>query len=780
MRDMTRACRDERGQVIVLGAVMIPVLLLLTALVVDVGNWYTHKRQLQNRADAAAFAAAVEYGRNWKNCVQTTDATIKANTAQKIGDSARQYAGDPDAADYAGGVLPSGPLENTQIANQAKVDVAINSTSYGNNTDYSDDGDGNAATTLGNPCYRHMTGDSISAPGYWTDVKVQERNLPSLFGGVGLPLSRNGARARVDIRPAISGTRFLPLAVPDNVITKVQIRYYNECTGQLIPNSTFDLKPLPSTAQAAYASTGGGMLWGLPNPGKPDEGDPNRSFGLALPGYDSSCGDYLPVGEEVRVASQDNIDLNQSCSALQNSRFADCFHRLTQIRIYNDGNPTAQPRLTNVRLTGGCGGLADAYFSVLPTAVTSCKYDVTAQVDWGTRDDGNLNVPANFSVKANGVSLTPPSGSPTGLWTTSGGALTLSTAGPNTISIALSWTDTNGSHSWPTAADQCKNGNNNPCKYSGTEAAHRAFVGTKATSGAVGLVRNSGNGFAGNPSVPSAPFDNSAGNATVQIFPTVGTVSVLKTGVFTTLRLDDPQANQTLRCDPDYAQGQEFSAFLTGCKPWYGKNTWASPWWVGTPKACPPSSDWFSNGTPPLGKNSSGNYWQCVLTAPGMSTGQVGDDIAVATDNCDNINNNSCQTFDCNYDGNYDGKPGNPTGWVAQADSRYPRVVNLFIVPYQSSKGLTGAGDTIPILGFASFYVTNWTGANVNQSDPCPDLTWDSDGNPATPQVTLPATPKGAISGFFVETVDYEPGPVDPNATCVEGELTPCRAVLVR
>jgi hypothetical protein len=267
----------------------------------------------------------------------------------------------------------------------------------------------------------------------------------------------------------------------------------------------------------------------------------------------------------------------------------------------------------------------------------------------------------------------------------------------------------------------------------------------------------------------------------VQIFPTVGTVSVLKTGVFTTLRLDDPQANQTLQCDPDVPQGQEFKVFQTGCKPWYGANTWASPWWTGTPKQCPDPSDWFSNGTPLLGKNLSGNYWQCVLTAPGMSTGQIGDDIAVATDNCDDIKNNSCNDFDCNYDGNYDGTPSDSTGWLQDGgDSRYPRVVNLFIVPYQSAKGLTGAGDTIPILGFASFFVTNWTGANSNQSDPCPDTTWDNDGNSGTPQINLPAPPKGAIQGFFVETVDYEPGPVDPLATCVEGQLTPCRAVLVR
>ena len=166
---------------------------------------------------------------------------------------------------------------------------------------------------------------------------------------------------------------------------------------------------------------------------------------------------------------------------------------------------------------------------------------------------------------------------------------------------------------------------------------------------------------------------------------------MLKTGVLTTLRLDDPQANQTLQCDPDYAQGQEFSAFRYGCKPWYGANQWTSPWWIGATgaKHCPDGSQWFSNRMlgAGFGKNGSGNPWRCVLTAPGMSTGQVGDDIAVATENCNNINNNSCQQFECIYDGNYDGKAGNPNGWLQLGgDSRYPRVVNLFIVPYQGTR----------------------------------------------------------------------------------------------
>ena len=158
----------------------------------------------------------------------------------------------------------------------------------------------------------------------------------------------------------------------------------------------------------------------------------------------------------------------------------------------------------------------------------------------------------------------------------------------------------------------------------------------------------------------------------------------------------------------------------------------------------------------------------------------------MATDNCDNINTNSCQNFDCNYDGDYDElggdrrrrrrRPGNPM----QLGSAYPRVVNLFIVPYQASKGLTGAGDEIPVLGFASFYVMDWGGANSNQDDPCPDTTYDPDGPGPAPAVTMPRAPPARSRGVFVEKVEYEPGPVDATAVCVEGQLTPCRVTLVR
>ncbi len=776
--DRLAACRDERGSVLVLSAVLIPVFVLLTALVVDVGSWYTHKRQLQNRADAAAFAAGTGYAQNWKPCLQSGDATLRANTARKIANVARTYAADPEAADYAPDALP-GTLYNANIATQSKLDVVVNSTTYDDDTDYSD---GGGSPPLGNPCFVH-SGDAISpGGGHWVDVRVKENDLPSLFGSVGIPLRRNVARARIEIRPALSGNRFLPLAVPNNVISKVQVRYYNECTSPptLIPNSTFDLKPLPAADQAAFVSAGGGILWGLESLTTPGVGDSGRSLPITLPTYGGCQQPYLPVGMEVRLTSTDSVDINQSCQALITAKFADCFHRLSQIRVWNDG---VAPRTRNVTLTGGCG-LGDAYFGPLPTAATDCRFGANVDVFWGTMDDNELAVSSNFHVTVNGVNASPPGPTtPSGVWTVPSTALTAS-AGANDVTVQISWTDTNNAHNWEQGGGQCRNGGQNPCRYSGpSEAVHRTFVGTKNTAGAVAMAHTSTSGFVGGVPGPSYATVADGGNV-IDVHPTVGIQSVLKAGVFTILRLDDPQANQTLECDPDYAQGQEFSAFQYGCKPWYAANSFTNgPWWNTTTRQCPDGGLWFSNNTmpAPYGKNSSANPWRCVLTAPGMSTGQVGDDIAVATDNCTNINNNSCQQFACVNDGNYDGKAGNPNGWVQRGgDSRYPRVVNLFIVPYQGSKGLSGAGDTIPVLGFASFYVMNWTGSNNNQSDRCPDTTFDHDHNPLTPQINVPSPPAGAISGVFVETVDYEPGPVDAPAVCVEGQLTPCRATLVR
>jgi uncharacterized membrane protein len=58
--DGRRNRREERGLALVIFALMLFSLLMITALVVDLGAVYAHRRNDQNAADAAALAGAQE------------------------------------------------------------------------------------------------------------------------------------------------------------------------------------------------------------------------------------------------------------------------------------------------------------------------------------------------------------------------------------------------------------------------------------------------------------------------------------------------------------------------------------------------------------------------------------------------------------------------------------------------------------------------------------------------------------------------------------------------
>ena len=56
-----RRVRGERGQVVVLFALLVPMLLALSTVVLDVGNMYVHKKNLQTLVDAGAFAGGTKF-----------------------------------------------------------------------------------------------------------------------------------------------------------------------------------------------------------------------------------------------------------------------------------------------------------------------------------------------------------------------------------------------------------------------------------------------------------------------------------------------------------------------------------------------------------------------------------------------------------------------------------------------------------------------------------------------------------------------------------------------
>ena len=60
LRSLTTTARDESGQMLLMGALLLTVLLGMTAMAVDLGGYASQRRDLQNAADSIALAAAQE------------------------------------------------------------------------------------------------------------------------------------------------------------------------------------------------------------------------------------------------------------------------------------------------------------------------------------------------------------------------------------------------------------------------------------------------------------------------------------------------------------------------------------------------------------------------------------------------------------------------------------------------------------------------------------------------------------------------------------------------
>ena len=189
--------RDERGVYMVLMAILIPVLFALGAIVIDVGNWYVHRRHLQTQVDAAALAG----GQSLFGCYQDTTGA-NGNVEQ----AALDYAGDPTRR----------PLTtvNLQVQASQKVHAVINSPNYwssgtptdGTGYDYLDvstDADSPKLGLPGRPCYNG-----------WVDMKATDDQPTPLWGLIPLrPSPKTVARVELDTAVTVAGV--LPLGLPD-------------------------------------------------------------------------------------------------------------------------------------------------------------------------------------------------------------------------------------------------------------------------------------------------------------------------------------------------------------------------------------------------------------------------------------------------------------------------------------------------------------------------------------------------------------------------------------
>ena len=243
-----------------------------------------------------------------------------------------------------------------------------------------------------------------------------------------------------------------------------------------------------------------------------------------------------------------------------------------------------------------------------------------------------------------------------------------------------------------------------------------------------------------------------------------------KTGTLTSA-IDDSRGTGLLRCDPDYSNGQAFDGFLNGCERGTGRTRSSTrTWWNTTTKSCPPPLQWFAYNL-----NRAPFRAKLVHEPVGVPTSRAAR------------------------------RGRSATGWPSQPTTAAPRTIvwrhlvsrrrelrreaaqaERVAVAWRGQLGLPGhrpvrravqlknaqgSGDPIRILGFASFYVMDWGGVNKTTIR-APTRRSAPSRSPHRRSARSPACTSRRSS--------TSPGLVHPTATCVEGQLTPCRVTLVR
>jgi Flp pilus assembly protein TadG len=284
--------RREDGGVLVIVALWLPLLVVLGSFVIDVGNWFEHRRHLQLQADAAALAAAGDASGCRKNAVA-------ANAL--IEDRARRYGGVA-TTDAFNAQVGGTPREN--------VHLLLNSQTWFDQADTVDP----TVNTAG-PCQAAMI-----------DVKLTETNLPWFFRTARVVPFIN-AHSRVSfLRVGQNRRASVPIGVPDANPKRGQVQLVDESTGSVL-----------ASAPLARAGTDAGQaIWN--NAATPIERRIDKeSIGVrvVLSGSDSTtCGDPL-------------VECYQQPSTL---------HGLGFIRGYSTSGTvgtTDPPRARDVRLLPG-------------------------------------------------------------------------------------------------------------------------------------------------------------------------------------------------------------------------------------------------------------------------------------------------------------------------------------------------------------------------------------------------------------------------------------------
>jgi len=817
--------RSERGVMLVIFSIVLPLILIIGSMVVSIGSWYTHGRHLQTKVDAAAFAG----GGSWAfPCASDIDA--------KIEDFARQYVGQHMKAD---GTPYSTTTFNPQVGKVQgdQIHVVLNGPDW-----Y--DGDTNAnPTEMSDP-----TGTVCNAK--TLDVKGTEQDSPLLWGW--LPFYPDiKKKARVEIQEVEGLNGLLPIAVRAPEPVSAAAVFYNESTGNILRTKYFvrssSIFGLPANLQ-------GWSSYNTEDTGTWANFVPAGATGVAVAvSFRGACNTNLPNPNNNITTSpapcfEDTgfTTINQLCNQGTTTQIVNCSYSNTGtwpnenvrsglhfIRGYPNGTVTnGPPQLRSSYLTNvSCS--TNGYFNARPNA--NCNSRLSVSVDLGSVSENPPPNPPNGNEetrKASNVSVTyrlvredgttfcdygpncelqASNGNATGTVTYA------STGSPSSPDMPLSANSRGNAVAIqirvkgstvvpnPGACGVTQGGFVPGCRWFytgsgqfGTSVAptnaqvlaapvQRAFRGNSLTSSSVQWLRlTTDQTCDGTPDFIDNQAASQPTGANRCFFMDMG----LKGGIAQdqdeepVLFNDGTGSSQMggIDCDPNINQGQILiDGVIKGCGPWYAPNGFdtiplcpAPNSIFAQPNPGPPFTDW-----PPL---------ECIKT---RTTGQMSQLERGLDNRLFGSNNAPCPADSATgpvkgrnywhrnnnlYDGANFADNGPPVTGNNLRDAD-PRLVTIFLAP---TEAFTGPGqETYPITGFIAIYITGYGRISGNGSlsidDPCP-------GSAPPTDLDLSGGSSGgyAIWGHILKHVVPGPSATPSGRICQPTTSNqPCVAVLV-
>jgi hypothetical protein len=659
LKRLNNRLSEERGATLVVVGVALVALIFVTAAVVDVANWYVHKRHLQLQADAAALAGGAAF--KLPGC---SDAEIYT--------ALQQYSGVKSSA------LAVNSPYNVQVGNRGDgaVHVLVNSP----------DPDGYWSNG-------YRTNGSAPCAASKVDVKMTETDLP-WFLRVPFVVPAINAHAQVAFNLVSQLKGQLPIGVVDVNPQSGAVIFYDEAS--------------PGTLSTTYAR----YLRKIGAAGGLNEWSNTDSSGSATP-----ISVVMPpsgrLGAVVAFSSDGpphsaSMSISGTVTEICGRARVDCYNdpAASGLLFAHGYSPSAAANKTPVvkgatLSTGDCADLY-AYYTYNQAGCTA-----TLTVAFDTK----ISTLSNVELTAS------PGGNCSGGGHNNDASLTRTFtinipahAGPCPITVTWIVRRETDFPSGPTPPGiTCGNAFNSGNACNGSfGVVQRAFGGDDDLSGPIRTAHllNMGSGF-GTPSCPGPAGFGPACNS----FPIGEThslaVDVQLGGAITTSKNDPPvllrivggSRNGTIDCNKT---GNLRDQLANGCDLPYRINTNSDLRCVDATTVTTKSA-----------LLASPQAYPCVAVQTGGSVGQFTQGIQ------DRILNgaNSCPGAGQPGQNYWDLYPDFPS-----ADNSYgfndPRIVYVFMVPFGSFRGSGNA--ILPIVSFGIFYVRGWGGNGGGNDDPCP------------------------------------------------------------